>query len=250
VTEFDELAENYDRTRGGEARGDEYAAEIDPHLPPGDGTILEIGIGTGVVALGLRRRGRRVVGLDLSYPMIERALGRLGSVVVRSDAMKAAIATGSVAHAVSVWVIHSVADPVRLFSEARRVIRPGGRYVVCSAQRPAPTDEIGRLFAEMAVEVDRRRGAARPRGVTTEEVLGWAAEAGLPGTLHLLDRSWISSPEQELEAIRLRQWPALRELDEDSIAMVTRPVIHAIKAIAPGDLLRKGVVEMIVFEIP
>ena len=55
MTEFDAIAEHYDETRGGERRGQEYADDIDAHLPAGDGPILEIGVGTGVVALGLRR---------------------------------------------------------------------------------------------------------------------------------------------------------------------------------------------------
>jgi ubiquinone/menaquinone biosynthesis C-methylase UbiE len=127
VSEFDQLAEHYDETRGGEQRGDEYAAAIDVELPAGDGPILEIGVGTGAVALGLRKRGRTVLGLDLSAPMLTRARSRLGPVVMLSDAMEMSIATASVAHAVSVWVVHSVAEPTRHFREAARVIQPGGR---------------------------------------------------------------------------------------------------------------------------
>jgi hypothetical protein len=48
VAEFDQLAEHCDETRGGEERGEEYAADVDAHLPSGDGPILEIGVGTGV----------------------------------------------------------------------------------------------------------------------------------------------------------------------------------------------------------
>jgi ubiquinone/menaquinone biosynthesis C-methylase UbiE len=83
-------------------------------------------VGTGVVALGLRRRGRRVLGVDLSFPMLSRARGRLGPVVACSDAMEMSLATASVAHAVSVWVMQSVAQPVRLLHEAARVIQPRG----------------------------------------------------------------------------------------------------------------------------
>jgi hypothetical protein len=32
--EFDQLADQYDETRGGEGRGDEYAAGINTFLPP------------------------------------------------------------------------------------------------------------------------------------------------------------------------------------------------------------------------
>ncbi len=57
ASRFDEIAPIYDETRGGEKRGDEYAADIDGLLPQDSGTVLEIGVGTGVVALGLRKRG-------------------------------------------------------------------------------------------------------------------------------------------------------------------------------------------------
>jgi ubiquinone/menaquinone biosynthesis C-methylase UbiE len=250
VTEFDELAAHYDETRGGEQRGDEYAADVDAQFPSGEGPILEIGVGTGVVALGLRRLGRAVLGLDLSAPMLSRARSRLGPVVVRSDAMQMAIATASIPHAVSVWVVHSVAEPVRLFHEAARVIRPGGRYVVCATQHPAPDDTVGRIISDMGARVDVRRGASRPRQVSADEVLDWAADAGFTGRIHQVERRWRSSPGQELKAIAYRAWPALRELDEAAIEEVTRPAIEALLALPETDDIRRATADMVVLERP
>jgi ubiquinone/menaquinone biosynthesis C-methylase UbiE len=250
VTEFDELAENYDKTRGGEARGDSYAADIDALLPKSEGPILEIGVGTGVVALGLSRRGRDLIGLDLSSPMLARARSRLGGRLVRSDAMQMSIATAAIAHAVSVWVVHSVRDPVLLFREAARVLRPAGVYVVCLAQKPAPGDKIGRIISEMGTRVDERRRTERPRGVKIAEVLDWASEAGFVGTVHGFERHWVSAPSEELDAIALRQWPALRELDDDSIEEVTRPAVDELRSMPPGDYLRQAYAEVVVFERP
>jgi ubiquinone/menaquinone biosynthesis C-methylase UbiE len=246
MTEFDQIAEHYDETRGGERRGDEYAADIDAHLLGGDGPILEIGVGTGVVALGLRRLGRTVVGLDMSSPMLARARSRLGPVLVRSDAMRMALATASVAHAVSVWVVHSVRNPVLLFEEAFRVIRPGGVYVVCANQTPAPDDVVGRVIAEMGAQVDIRRGALRPRGVTADDVLEWGTSAGFTGAVHQLDRRWYSTPAMELAAVTHRSWPALRELDEADIQEVTRPVIEVLESMPDASNLRRATAEMIV----
>jgi ubiquinone/menaquinone biosynthesis C-methylase UbiE len=251
MTEFDELAPHYDETRGGESRGDEYAADIDAQLPPGAGPILEIGVGTGVVALGLARRGRPVIGLDLSAPMLARARTRLGPVVVHSDALRMALLPASVAHAVSVWVVHSVADPVALFAEAARVIRPGGRYVVCATQRPAPGDVIGEIITAMGERVDARREPRRRRGVTVAQVLDWSGRSGFTGTVHQLERRWQATPAEELAAITLRTWPALRELDEATIEEVTRPAINALAALPGGALFeRRGVAEMIVLARP
>ncbi len=248
VTEYDVLVEGYDETRGGEGRGDEYAAELDTRLPVGEEPILEIGVGTGVVALGLARRGRKVIGVDLSAPMLDRARDRLGSIVIRSDALEMAISTASVAHAVSVWVIHCVADPGALFHEAARVIRPGGLYLVCTTQRSAPDDPIGRIIDAMGVEVDVRRGARRPRAVTGDQVLGWAAAAGFTGSSVEIERRWMSSPVHELAAITARTWPALRDLDEGSIEEVTGPAIEALQSFPDKRVMRRAVADLITLQ--
>jgi SAM-dependent methyltransferase len=45
----------------------------------GDGAALELGIGTGRIALPLSRRGVRVHGIDLSEAMVEKLLGKPGA---------------------------------------------------------------------------------------------------------------------------------------------------------------------------
>jgi SAM-dependent methyltransferase len=248
VPEFDQLAELYDETRGGEQRGDEFAALLAPHLP-GDGRVLEVGVGTGVVALGLAKRGHRVLGLDVSRPMLRRGRERLGPVVVLGDAMELPIAGRSVASAVSVWVVQSVPDPVRLFVEVARVLRPGGRYLVCTTQRPAADDAIGHIIEQMAGAVDAHRIGQRPRGVSVEQILGWAGEAGFHGDVHPHERTFLSSPEYELDAIERRAWPALRELDDSAQDEATRPAIDALRALPPGETPRRGIVDVIVLRL-
>jgi len=191
-----------------------------------------------------------VTGLDLSAPMLSRAVARLGPVLVRSDAMQMALCDASIDHAVSVWVLHSVEHPVLLFREAARVIRPGGLYVVCTAQRPAPDDPVGAVIAEMSERVDARRGALRRRRVSVDEALGWASESGFTGTVHELERQWLSLAAEELKAIEYRQWPAMRELDEASIDEVTRPAVAALKALPATDVVRRGIAEMVVLRRP
>src|SRR4029077_20612649 len=82
---FDRIADRYDETRGGERRGQHVAGQIDPYLGDGD-RILEVGVGTGVVAASLRALGRNVVGIDISAEMLSRAHARLGSRIARADA--------------------------------------------------------------------------------------------------------------------------------------------------------------------
>lgn len=242
---FDDIAACYDATRGGEPRGDEYAADLDSLLPPGDdGTVLEFGVGTGVVALGLAKRNRKVVGVDISRPMLERASRRLGAVLVQGDATDMPLATSSVAHAVGVWVVHAVRDPVRLFIEVARVVRPGGLAVVCTAQRSVSTDVVGRILEEMSERVAVALG--RSRGVTADEVLVWAAQAGLLGKSTERTRSWTGRPSYEVQAIEQRSWPTLRALDGTTFVDVTRPALAALRALPDADVVRRAVCEIVV----
>ena len=48
---FERIADRYDATRGGEQRGRRTAASLAPLLDP-VWPVVEIGIGTGVIALG------------------------------------------------------------------------------------------------------------------------------------------------------------------------------------------------------
>ena len=246
--EFDDLAAFYDKTRGGEERGDDYAADVEAQLPRDGGPILEIGVGTGVVALGLRRRGRSVVGLDISAPMLARARGRLGPVVIRGDAGALPIAPGSVAHAVSVWVLHAVPDPARVLREVARALPPGGRYVVCTAQHPLPDDPAGQILETMRARLDALTGVTR--GVEPATVVRWGEEAGLRATVHQLARSWRSSPADEIRSIELRIWPVMRTLDDRELEPITTVAIEALLRLPHTETTRRATADMIVLTKP
>src|SRR5690349_5750214 len=83
---FDRIAERYDATRGGERRGTQLAADIAPLLEHSE-PVFEVGAGTGVISLGLRRHGFATFGLDISGQMLARAYERLGPTLIQGDAM-------------------------------------------------------------------------------------------------------------------------------------------------------------------
>ena len=184
ASRFDEIAPIYDETRGGEARGDEYAADIDRLLPREPGTLLEIGVGTGVVSLGLRNRGRTVIGVDLSAPMLARAAARLGSSVVRGDAQRLPVRTAGVRYAVAVWVIHDVADPDALLREAARVIQTGGRLIVSDIQVHDRDNPIGRILGELTDRLHTHGTGVLPRGLRGAEIVERAEAHGFVGEGH------------------------------------------------------------------
>ena len=69
--DFGALADSYDAARGGAARGNAIEA---------NSTLLEVGIGTGVVAAALQQLGHNIFGADISEEMLSKAAKHIPSV--------------------------------------------------------------------------------------------------------------------------------------------------------------------------
>ncbi|MEP6758884.1 MAG: class I SAM-dependent methyltransferase [Actinomycetota bacterium] len=129
---FDPAADYYDRTRVTDAVSIEAAVDLlDATLPPG--RTLEIGVGTGALAVPIARRGRRVVGVDLSASMLAKLRDkdperRVAS--VRGDATMLPFGAGAFEGAYCRWVLHLIADWTSAVGELCRVVRSGGAVVV------------------------------------------------------------------------------------------------------------------------
>ncbi|MET8506262.1 class I SAM-dependent methyltransferase [Streptomyces sp. NPDC004787] len=150
---FDAIAPTYDASRGGTARAAGFAGQLAPLLDPAK-PVLDIGVGTGIVAAELTALGHRVHGVDLSPGMLAQARDRLGARVAVGDAGRLPVRTGAVAQAVSTWLLHAGPDPRAVFAEVARVLRPGGRYLVIPARGMRPADDIGRIVGELEDRLD------------------------------------------------------------------------------------------------
>src|SRR5262247_3220401 len=102
----------------------------------GGGRILEVGVGTGI-SLPDYARNNRLVGVDLSEPMLRKALERvvehgLGNVETLAvmDAERMALPDRSFDVVVAQFVITAVPKPEATLDEFVRVIRPGGEIVL------------------------------------------------------------------------------------------------------------------------
>jgi malonyl-CoA O-methyltransferase len=102
--------------------------------------VLDLGCGTGRHALWLAAAGAIVTGLDFSDGMLRAARGKPGAEAVRfvvHDLHEPLpFAAGAFDALVSGLVIEHVRELGPFFSEARRVLRPGGHAVV-SGMHPA-----------------------------------------------------------------------------------------------------------------
>ncbi|WP_375403423.1 class I SAM-dependent methyltransferase [uncultured Sphingomonas sp.] len=100
------------------------------------GRILEVGVGTGISLPHYSDRSR-VVGMDLSEAMLEKARERVRRLrlahveaVELGDAERLRYADGSFDAVVAQYVVSAVPNPERALDELARVCRPGGEIIV------------------------------------------------------------------------------------------------------------------------
>lgn len=142
---FDPVADRYDDTRG-------YPAEVEERIATGlmrvgpvaaGDRLLEIGIGTGRIALPLLRAGVHVTGVDISPLMVERLCAKLaqeqateperswGALTLEMADMTALpFADDSFDAAIGVHVLHLVPEWRKALDETLRVIRSGGALLI------------------------------------------------------------------------------------------------------------------------
>jgi SAM-dependent methyltransferase len=120
------------------------------------GPVLELGCGTGRVTLPVARVGRRVVGIDLSAPMLRRAHARIRRArlggragLVRGDIRALPFADGRFSLVAAPYgVLQSLLrerDLAASLEAIARVLAPGGRLVVdLVADLPAWREYRGR----------------------------------------------------------------------------------------------------------
>jgi len=158
---FDRAADVYDETRGFPPGIGEVVADSALKVFPVRARVVEIGIGTGRIAKPLLARGVRVTGLDLSPKMMRRLTDTLPSGVpapalLLADAANLPLAAGTFDAAISVHVFHLIAQWKEALAEARRVLKPGGIFLLGYDWRPdsSPGERLRRQWRRIVT----RRG--------------------------------------------------------------------------------------------
>jgi SAM-dependent methyltransferase len=239
---FDRIAAAYDATRGGLERGQRIVDGVLPWLRPGP--VVEVGVGTGVVAQGITDAGHPVVGIDLSLPMLTRAHGRLGPCVAQGDGYRLPVRRRSAPNAVTVWVTQLVPDVGAFLTAVGEVVAPGGRLVIVPAGSRTG-DEIDRIIVPMGEIL-------RPRRDGPDDLAALAPAAGL----RLVERAstdggvWHSSPNAQADEIEKRSWSSLWDVPDDVWAEVVAPAVAALRALPDADRprARSGRFDVMVFE--
>ena len=118
----------------------------------GDEDVLDVACGSGNATIPAARSGARVTGLDLTPDLLERgkALAKDAGVEiewVEGDAEQLPYDDESFDVVLSVFGVMFAPDHRRTAAEVARVLRPGGRMVLCNW---APEGETGKMFKLVA----------------------------------------------------------------------------------------------------
>lgn len=173
---FDPFAEVFDRTRASDPRALGRALDfLQVQLPPRpSGRILDVGAGTGRIALPLAERGYRVVGVDLARKMLlhipehDRGAGAARVEPVQADATQLPLRSSSIDWAYWVHVLHLVEGWRQALDELLRVVVREGSLVAMDTGHGREVPALLERYRAIA----RSRGSLRERlGPTDREML-------------------------------------------------------------------------------
>jgi SAM-dependent methyltransferase len=167
---FDRAADYYDATRGlpddvSRALTDVLAEELD-----GKGLCLEIGVGTGRIALPLRERGIPLVGADVAEAMLRRLMSNAGGdalfPLLLADASRLPARTASFGAVLASHVLHLIPGWPAAVDEARRVLQPDGVLLVdFGGGPPAPWSSWAGEVMRVLDVTQIRPGVSQPDAV-------------------------------------------------------------------------------------
>jgi SAM-dependent methyltransferase len=234
---FDPAADRYDASRG---YPPETAQAIAAAIFRAAGArprshFLEIGVGTGRIAIPLLEQGADVTGVDISPRMVDRLRANLaarqserpdlpwGVLHVRlADMTALPFDPGTFDAVVAVHVLHLVSEWRRALDEVLRVLRPGGALLIGQDQWPENAagelqsrwtaivrqlgSDVGYIGAGYSTVLDELRA----RGLTAEETrpVGWTVRRTPREDLNYIvqrvwSRTWQAPPDVFAESAQL-----------------------------------------------
>jgi SAM-dependent methyltransferase len=216
-------------------------------------TVLDVGAGTGGVALALARRGCHVSAVDASPRMVERLEARaadsgftIDARVVDGQALTYPDATFDAA--VSVFGVVLFPDAVRGLAEMRRVVRPGGGIAVVTWTEPQHYELASELRAAVVAVRPEQPPAPLPAQLRFREradLLALFHAAGLEDVQIDVRRAELTAPSARWLAARLPFAPGmaaqLQTLGSDAPAVVERFVANLEARHGMGEIRLGGV---------
>jgi demethylmenaquinone methyltransferase/2-methoxy-6-polyprenyl-1,4-benzoquinol methylase len=137
---FDDVAKHYDRTNAVLSVGNAYlwrVATVRAVAPQAGERILDLAAGTGTSSVALTHTGARVVAVDFSEGMIAEGRRKHGNIeFVQADIERLPFGDDEFDAVTISFGLRNVNDPKQALDEMYRVLKPGGRLVICEFSKP------------------------------------------------------------------------------------------------------------------
>jgi SAM-dependent methyltransferase len=220
----------YDRQRQHPPAISERIGRFIAGLLPAAAEVLELGIGTGRIALPVMAAGCRVTGVDISADMLAQLQGsstRHGAAprLLRADISRLPLRESCFDGVTAVHVLHLVSGWEQALADALRVLRPGGMLLL-GRDWIDPAGMAGQLqaqFRRVVLDIMGPQLKAPTGGRSVDAALReFGAEALHTGARELIAAEWETalSPEDILSAIRQRTYAESWVLPDDMLEPV------------------------------
>lgn len=200
---FDDVAERYDLTNDVLALGQTRLwrrAVVNALAPVSGDIVLDLAAGTATSSQPFRDRGAYVVPCDFSLGMLH--VGRVRQPdlpLTAGDALHLPFADESFDAATMSFGLRNVADVDKALAELHRVVRPGGRLVVCEFSHPtwAPLRTVYSEYLMGALPSVARRVSSNPDAYVylAESIQAWPDQPALAARMQAAkwtDVSWLN----------------------------------------------------------
>jgi len=187
ATMFDAVAERYDLVNDllslGQARRWRKLVESSINAKSGE-LVLDLAAGTGASSAPLARAGAQVVPCDFSLGMLKVGKARHPNLgFTAGDALRLPFNDGTFDVVTISFGLRNVADMDLALAEMSRVLKPGGRLLICEFSHPVfkPFRFIYTEYLMRALPSIARRTSSNPEAYVylAESIRAWPAQSAL-----------------------------------------------------------------------
>ncbi|MBI5928857.1 MAG: class I SAM-dependent methyltransferase [Chloroflexi bacterium] len=216
---FDRAADYYDETRGFPPGVEQQAVNL--FVEAGNLTnrsrVLEIGVGTGRIALPLAPKVETYIGLDISLAMMQRLRQKKGGeqiTLIEGNAAHLPFATHSLDAVIAVHVFHLIPNYPDVLQEIARVLRPGAMLLHGWNDRGSE-NSLERTWRDAISHFhDVSRGISWEKRQAFLPEAGWRAIGPELRHLYVTERS----PLTYVQHLRERKWSQTWRMTDEQIA--------------------------------
>ncbi|MBZ0283038.1 MAG: class I SAM-dependent methyltransferase [Anaerolineae bacterium] len=205
---FDRAVEYYDETRGFPPGEEQRVAALIQQVGGLTATsrVLEIGIGTGRIALPVAPHIQAYFGVDISRPMMLKLQSKLNGepiYITQGDATRLPFPDDTFDAAVAVHVFHLIPGWQDVLRELQRVLKPDGVLIHALTRAETDFQELWQAWESVVSSESKRDvGIQWRNGTTFLEDSGWMPH----GEWQELAYSQSITPRLYIERVRQRIW--------------------------------------------